>query len=194
MLHILVTISTLQVQNTRFGKESIPLVFHECLCPVCFMLWSIPNIVSDFLDAWLKSWIFIVLIIWTISTRCDTFEIVRMILCLMYTFFFEQSVFLQRKWFGIFLAVGSVANVPISNFVFHLVLALERHGVDVARDGILQNYVAKGDLVMNGKTPWRGPRKKSMLFMQLLIQATTLPFDVVLDCTAATHAISILKE
>jgi hypothetical protein len=39
---------------------------------------------------------------------------------------------------------------------------------------------------MNGHTPWRGPREKSTLLMQMLIQSSTSPADVVLDCTAAT--------
>jgi hypothetical protein len=39
---------------------------------------------------------------------------------------------------------------------------------------------------MNGPTPWRGPREKSTLLMQMLIQSFTSPGDVVLDYTAAT--------
>ena len=75
---------------------------------------------------------------------------------------------------------------PASKFSFQLVPALDRHGVDVSRDDILQNLVSREDQLMNGPTPWRGPREKSTLLMQMLIQSCTSPGDVVLDCTAAT--------
>lgn len=88
--------------------------------------------------------------------------------------------------FGIFLAVRSVAGVAPSKFSFQPVPALDRHGVDVARDDILQNYIAKDNLLMDGSTPWRGAREKSTLLMQMLIQACSHPRDVIFDCTAAT--------
>ena len=73
-----------------------------------------------------------------------------------------------------------------SKFSFQPVPALDRHGVDVSRDDILQNLVSREDQLMNGPTPWRGAREKSTLLMQMLIQSSTYPGDVVLDCTAAT--------
>lgn len=88
--------------------------------------------------------------------------------------------------FGICLAVRSVVGAPPSKFSFQPIPALHPHGVDVARDDILQNYMGKDDQLMNGDTPWRGAREKSTLFMQMLIQASSLPGDVVLDCTAGT--------
>jgi hypothetical protein len=75
---------------------------------------------------------------------------------------------------------------PVSKFSFQPVPALDRHGVDVSRDDILQNLVSREDQFMNGPTPWRGPREKSTLLMQMLIQSSTSPGDIVLDCTAAT--------
>lgn len=88
--------------------------------------------------------------------------------------------------FGIFLAVRTVVGVPPSKFSFQPVPALDRHGVDVARDDILQNLVAKDNQSMDGSVPWRGAREKSILLMQMLIQACSQPLDVVFDCTAAT--------
>ena len=39
---------------------------------------------------------------------------------------------------------------------------------------------------MNGQKPWCGPQEKSPGFWQMLIKASTLPGDIVLDCTAMT--------
>ena len=88
--------------------------------------------------------------------------------------------------FGITLLVRMMLGKPASKFSFQPVPALDRHGVDVSRDDILQNLVSREDQLMNGPTPWRGPREKSTLLMQMLIQSSTSPGDVVLDCTAAT--------
>ena len=88
--------------------------------------------------------------------------------------------------FGITLLVRTMPGKPASKFSFQPVPALDRHGVDVSRDDILQNLVSREDQLMNGPTPWRGPREKSTLLMQMLIQSSTYPGDVVLDCTAAT--------
>lgn len=90
------------------------------------------------------------------------------------------------------MAVQSIRGVPPSKFSFQAIPELDRQGVDVARDDILQNYISKDDLHMNNDTPWRGPREKLVLFMQMLIEATTLPGDVVLDCTAASGMYSLL--
>jgi hypothetical protein len=42
------------------------------------------------------------------------------------------------------------------------------------------------DQAMNGLKPWRGPREKSPGFWQMLIEASTLPGDILLDCIAMT--------
>jgi hypothetical protein len=59
-------------------------------------------------------------------------------------------------------------------------------GVDVASDEWLQNFTTRADQAMNGQKPWRGPREKSPGFWQMLIEASTLPGDIVLDYTAMT--------
>jgi hypothetical protein len=88
--------------------------------------------------------------------------------------------------FGISLAVRSVPGSPPSKFSFRHVPELDPYGVDVARDDILQNLVSREDQLTNGSTPWRGPREKSVLLMQMLIEACSSPGDIILDCTAAT--------
>ena len=78
------------------------------------------------------------------------------------------------------------SKVPKSRFFFQPIPTLDHHGEDVARDDILMNLVTKDDQLMNGNLPWRGPREKSVLLMQMLIEASTSPGDLVVDCTAAT--------
>jgi hypothetical protein len=56
--------------------------------------------------------------------------------------------------------------------------------VDVASNEWLRNFTIRADQDMNGQKPWRGPREKSPGFWQMLIEASTLPGDIVLDYTA----------
>ena len=73
--------------------------------------------------------------------------------------------------FGISLAVRSMPGSPASKFSFRHVPELDLYGVDVARDDIHQNLVSREDHLINGSTPWRGPHEKSVLLMQMLIEA-----------------------
>ena len=57
--------------------------------------------------------------------------------------------------------------------------------MDVAHDNILQNFLNKEDVTMNGNVPWHGLREKAREFMQMLVEACSSPGDVVVDCTAA---------
>ena len=93
--------------------------------------------------------------------------------------------------FGITLVVRSIPDVCGSSFRFQHIPALDRHGVDVARDDILLNLVSREDQLMDGSTPWRGPREKSLALMQMLIQASSSPGDIVLDCSTATGTFNI---
>ena len=79
-----------------------------------------------------------------------------------------------------------MTGLRASNFKFQTIPALDRHGQDVAVDDILPNIVTREEQYMNGDVAWRGPREKSVSFMQTLILASTQPGDVVLDCTAST--------
>jgi hypothetical protein len=40
--------------------------------------------------------------------------------------------------------------------------------------------------MMNGTMPWRGPREHDPLLLQMLIEATSQPGDLLQDCTSAT--------
>jgi hypothetical protein len=73
-----------------------------------------------------------------------------------------------------------------SKFTFSTSSSMKDIGVDVASDEWLQNFTTRADQAMNGLKPWRGPREKSPGFWQMLIEASTLPGDIVLDCTAMT--------
>ena len=55
----------------------------------------------------------------------------------------------------------------------------------MAHDDILQNFLNKEDITINGNVPWRGLHEKAQEFMQMLVEACSLLGDVV-DCTAAT--------
>lgn len=76
---------------------------------------------------------------------------------------------------------------PASKFAFRPVpKLLSRHGVDVGRDDCLQNIVPPENQMCNGLKPWRGPREKSVVLMEMLIEACSDPGNIVFDCTAAT--------
>ena len=98
---------------------------------------------------------------------------------------------MQTMRFAITLVVRSIPEVCASKFCFQHIPALDRHGVDVARDDILQNLVSREDQLMDGSTPWRGPREKSLVLIQMLIQASSSPGDIVLDCSTATGTLNI---
>jgi len=62
--------------------------------------------------------------------------------------------------------------------------------VNIGKDDYLQNFCNKEDQTMNGNVAWPGPREKSREFMQMLIEGTTVPGDVVMDYTASTGLVS----
>jgi hypothetical protein len=61
---------------------------------------------------------------------------------------------------------------------------LERQGVDVDGDDILQNFTTKELQKMNETVPWSGPRERNLLLLQMLIEAASQLGDLVLDCTS----------
>jgi hypothetical protein len=77
-----------------------------------------------------------------------------------------------------------------SKFTFSTSSSMKDIGVDVASDEWLQNFTTRADQAMNGLKPWCGPREKSLGFWQMLIEASTLAGDIVLDCTAMTSEAS----
>jgi hypothetical protein len=66
-------------------------------------------------------------------------------------------------------------------------------GVDVASNEWLQNFITRADQAMNGQQPWRRPQEKSPDFWKMLIEASTLLSDIVLDCTAMTDKVSTIQ-
>jgi hypothetical protein len=73
-----------------------------------------------------------------------------------------------------------------SEFTFSTSSSMKDIGVDVASDEWLQNFTTRADQAMNGLKPWHSPLEKSPGFWQMLIEASTLPSNIVLDCTAMT--------
>ena len=88
--------------------------------------------------------------------------------------------------FAISLLVKASRPKTANDFLFQFIQSHEAVGVDVACDDILQNFLNKEDITMNGNVLWRGPHEKAQEFMQMLVEACSSPGDVVLDCTAAT--------
>jgi hypothetical protein len=88
----------------------------------------------------------------------------------------------QTQRFGAYLLVKKGS----SKFTFSTSSSMKDIGVDVASDEWLQNFTTRADPAMNGLKPWRGPREKSPGFWQMLIEASILPGDIVLDCNTMT--------
>jgi len=73
-----------------------------------------------------------------------------------------------------------------SKFFFKLTNTMMKVGVDIAVDDMLMNYIHADDMAMNGEKPWRGGREKDPRFFTILLEATSLKGDLILDCTAST--------
>jgi hypothetical protein len=54
----------------------------------------------------------------------------------------------------------------------------------------INDFTTRADEAMNGQKPWCGPREKSLGFWQMLIEASTLPGNIILDYTAMTSEAS----
>ena len=59
-------------------------------------------------------------------------------------------------------------------------------GVDDGTNDMLMNYTHVDDMAMNGDTPCRGGREKDPRFFTILLKATSVIRDLILDCTAST--------
>ena len=64
-------------------------------------------------------------------------------------------------------------------------------GVDIAHDDMLMNYTHADDMAMNGEKPWQGGYKKDPRSFTILLEATSIKGDLILDCTASTGDYSI---
>ena len=74
----------------------------------------------------------------------------------------------------------------ISKFSFKTTPTMMKAGVDVSTDDMLMNYTHADDMVMNGDTPWRGGCEKDPRFFTILLEATSVTGDLILDCTTST--------
>lgn len=92
----------------------------------------------------------------------------------------------QTLRFFIWLLVKAFPGAIEPAFSFKPVPELLSLGIDVSTDDVLHNLVTKESQLMKGSTPWRGAREKDPLLIQMLIESTTSPRDLVLDCTAST--------
>jgi hypothetical protein len=95
----------------------------------------------------------------------------------------------QTLRFCIRLLVRDVAGASAHAFSFQPVQELLNYDIDVGRDDVLHNFVTKDSQLMSGSIPWRGSREKDPLLLQMLIEATTSPGDIVMDCSASTGLI-----
>lgn len=82
--------------------------------------------------------------------------------------------------------IAGAAGPPFS---FQPVQELLELDIDVGNDDVLHNLVTKETQMMRGTIPWRGCREKDPLLLQMLIEATTSPGDIVMDCSASTGLI-----
>ena len=74
-----------------------------------------------------------------------------------------------------------------SNFTFQTKKSEVIHeDVNITKSDALFNLTTSETQLMNGNVPWRGPREKSPLFVQALIEQLTKPGDIVLDWKAGT--------
>jgi len=73
-----------------------------------------------------------------------------------------------------------------SNFSFRHTTTMKKAGINIGWDDMLMNYTHPNDMVINGGTPWQRAREKDPRFFQMLLDATTIEGDLVLDYTAST--------
>ena len=96
---------------------------------------------------------------------------------------------LQTLRFCIRLLVKDIAGESAPPFAFQLVEELMDFDIDVESNDVLHNLVTKETQMMRGTILWRGCREKDPLFLQMLIEVTTSPGDIVLDCSASTGSV-----
>jgi hypothetical protein len=77
-----------------------------------------------------------------------------------------------------------------SKISFNKNRVLEKQDVGVEEDDIF-NYMTGNDQKMIGKVPWRGTHEKHHIFMQIFIEALTMPSSIVVDVITFTHLFSI---
>ena len=99
----------------------------------------------------------------------------------------------QTQKFGVTLLVKDLGSKGISKFSFKTTTTMMKAGVNIGTDDMLMNYTHADDMAMNGDTPWRGGREKDPRFFTILLEATSVTGDLILDCTASTSDYPIYK-
>jgi hypothetical protein len=95
---------------------------------------------------------------------------------------------LQSRRFWILLFVRSrYKNTSVtSKFVLHSNEDTREAGIDLEEDDLLHNFTCAKSQLMNGNIPWRGAREKDPKFVQIFLEASTIPGDIVFDYNAST--------
>jgi hypothetical protein len=94
--------------------------------------------------------------------------------------------FSQTQKFGVTLLVKDFGPKKKSKFSFKKTVTMMKASVDAEHDDMLTNYTHPDDMAMNGEKPWRGGREKDPRLFTILLEATSIQGDLVLDCTAST--------
>lgn len=92
----------------------------------------------------------------------------------------------QRFWVLLYVR-ESMKDTPVeSQFALRIIPAVQQAGIDLEADDLLHNFTTSKTQLMNGSIPWRGAREKDPCLLQILIEASSDPGDVVLDYNAST--------
>jgi len=83
--------------------------------------------------------------------------------------------FLQTQKFGISILVKDLGEKGKSNFSFKRSTMMKDRCIDIGWDDLMMNYTTENNMAMNGTILWRAGREKDMCFLQILLEATTVP-------------------
>lgn len=92
----------------------------------------------------------------------------------------------RRFWILLFVREKLKDSDVHPKFVLRIIPEVRDAGIDLEEDDLLHNFTTAKTQLMNGKIPWRGAREKDPRFLQILVEASTDPGDVVLDYNAST--------
>jgi hypothetical protein len=73
-----------------------------------------------------------------------------------------------------------------SQFSFKRTTVMKKAGIDLVSNNMLTNYTFEDNMAMNGSKPWWAGHEKDPRFLQMLLEATTVEGDLVIDCSAST--------
>ena len=99
----------------------------------------------------------------------------------------------QTLRFCIRLLVRDIAGTSFPSFSFQAVQELLDFDIDVGSNDVLHNLVTKEIQMMRGTIPWRGCRENDPLLLQMLIEVTTSPSNIVMDFSTSIGLIMYLN-